>query len=909
LFGRAEASGRLAQLLDDVRRGQGGVLVLRGEPGVGKTALLQLLIGQAAGFRVIRGAGVESETGLAFAGLHELCAPMLGRLDTLAPPQSQALSTAFGLIPGERPDRFLLALAALRLLAETPGSAENQPLLYVMDDAQWLDPASAQILGFVGRRLPPAAIGLVLATRTVGAAPDDLAGLPEYRVIGLDPEAARAVLATVTSGPLDERVRDRIVEETHGNPRALLELHQGVRSAQLAGGFALPDALDLPQRIEHQYRERLRALPEPAQQLVLLAAADTLGDAALFFRAAFGLGLDPDALALAGGIVDVGARVRFRHPLARSAVYRAASPDARHAAHQALAAVTDPRTDPDRRAWHRAHATSGPDEAAAVELIDAAGPALSRGGVAAAAAFWERAVALTPDPGRRAARALTAAGEKYAAGDLEAAQTLLVTAEVGPLDELGRAQAQRRRAQLAFAGHQGREAPALLIHAAARLQPLDADQAQETLLQALVAALYAGRLADRSPVTAPALSAPGSGPGPLLLRGLGERLTGGYAVATLKQALSLYLPRPPAPDWWCTAFTFVAMDLMDDEAWLELATAQVRLARESGTLSRLPFALSHLAGGLIQAGQLSPAAALISEARRLDAGGLPYAPLLLAAWRGDAATALPLTETLTQAASARGEGAALTAVDYARAVLANGLGDYRAAADAADQAAAVDELAVSPWALSELVEAAVRSDQPGRATSAAEQLSAIAAATGTDWACGTAARSRALVSSGAAAEGLYREAIERLGRTRMSTHLARARLGYGEWLRRENRRSDARIELRTAFEALTAMGLAGFAERARRELRATGEKVPRRNQSARAALTAQEEQIAQLARQGRTNPEIGAELFISARTVEWHLRKAFSKLKITSRRDLDVALTRRRTMVDDELPGPAALLD
>jgi len=910
LFGRTDESEILGRLLADVRSGHSAVLVVRGEPGIGKTALLRYLTGEASGFRVARAVGVESEMELPFAGLHQLCGPMLDRLDSLAEPQRRGLGVAFGLASGDNPDRFLVALAALSLLA---GASEEQPLLCVVDDAQWLDQASAQVLGFVGRRLLAESIALVFAARTPVTSPDHLAGLPELRMGGLGNGPARALLATVTSGPLDEGVRARIIEETRGNPLALLDLGRALRPAELAGGFALPDAGDLPQRIEDHYVARIAELPDEARRLVLLAAAEPVGDSALIFRAARVLGLDSGAVSLAAdsGLVDIGASVRFRHPLVRSAAYRAAAIEDRRAAHEALAAATDPRVDPDRRAWHRAHATAGADEAVAQELINSASRALHRGGVAAAAAFRERAAALTPDPAERASRALAAAEAKYAAGDFEAAQALLAAAEIGPLGELGQARVQRMRAQIAFALRRGSDAPPLLLRAAQRLQPLDAELSRQTYLEALVAAIYAGRLAqgeDPGQVARAALSAPPrSEPLPhaqLLLRGLAVRLTEGYLAAapTLQEALRLYRAQPLELDWLCVSYNLVAMDLWDDEAWFDLAAGQVRLARANGTLSWLPFALDYLAEIHVQAGELSQAAALLTEAEHIDPGiraaTLPYVSLLLAAWRGDAPTAVGLAEAMVSDALARGEGAALTYADYAQAVLYNGLGDYARAAEAALNAHVVSEVVISPWALYELVEAAVRSDQRERACAAADRLSAMAAASASDWAYGAAARSRALLSGGPDAEDLYREAIERLSKTRMATHLARARLTYGEWLRRENRRVDARDQLRPAFDAFASMGVQAFAERARRELQATGEKVRKRHENDHADLTPQEEEIAQLARDGRTNPEIGAQLFIGARTVEWHLRKVFAKLDISSRRELDGALKRRQRRPD-----------
>jgi DNA-binding CsgD family transcriptional regulator len=525
-------------------------------------------------------------------------------------------------------------------------------------------------------------------------------------------------------------------------------------------------------------------------------------------------------------------------------------------------------------------------------------------------------VRLTPDSGERASRALAAAEAKYVAGDFEAAQDLLTTAEIGPLDELAAALVQRMRAQIAFALRRGRDAPPLLLRAAQRLQTLDAELARHTYLEALVAAIYAGRLTREQAlgqVARAARSAPSgpSGPEPvlhsqLLLRGLALRLTDGYVAAapTLREALRRYRAEPKELDWFSVSYSMVAMDLWDDEAWFELASGQVRLARTSGTLSWLPFALDYLAEIQIQAGQLSAAEALMLERERIDPGvrqaTLPYVSLLLAVWRGDAPNAAKLTEVITQGAWERGEGAALTYADYATAVLHNGLGNYRIAADAADRASAASEIVISPWALYELAEAAARNKQPERAAAAAGQLAEIAAASATDWAHAAAARSRALLANGDAAEQLYREAIELLSRTRMAAHLARARLSYGEWLRRENRRVDARDQLRPAFEAFTAMGAGSFADRTQRELQATGETVHTRAEGARAELTPQEEQVAQLARQGRTNSEIGEQLFIGARTVEWHLRKVYTKLDITSRRELSEALSRRGT------PGPQA---
>lgn len=904
MFGRAGELALLGRLLDCARNGQSGVRVVRGEPGVGKTALLRQLEREASGFRILRGLGVESEMELPFAGLHQLCAPLLSRLGALPEPQRRSLSVALGLAGGDKPDQFLVAMAALSLMAE---AAEQKPLLCVVDDAHWLDQASAQVLGFVGRHLLAEPIALVFAVRPEAGGAGHLSGLPELTLGGLDEESAEALLGTIISGPVDESVRQRIVAETHGNPLALLELCQGRGPAELAGGFAFPGTAGLPESIEDQYIARLRQLPSPAQQLLLLAAADMTAETSLIYRAARVLGLDTRAAApaAAAGLIEISATMRFRHPLMRSAVYRVADAADRRAAHSALAAVTDPERDPDRRAWHRAHAAAAPDETVAQELASSAGRARRRGGVAAAAAFWEQAVALTPEPGDRAARALTAAEAKFAAGDFASAQALLATAQAGPASDLDHARAQRLTAHTAFALRRGRDAPPLLLHAAQRLQNLDAGLAQQTCLEALVAAIYAGRLAreeDIRAITEAAKSTPLAGPpgqAQLLVQGFALRLTDGYTAAAplIRQALDCRRDHPrELEDWLGVACILAAMDLWDDGAWSDIATRLVRQARSNGTLGWLPFALDYLAEQYIHAGELSQAAALLAESERIDPGIraaiLPYVSLLLAAWRGDETASAELTPVMAHGAAARGEGAALTYTDYATAILNNGLGRYDVAAEAALTASTAGELAISPWSLSELAEVAARAGQRERAAAAGDQLSAIASASGTAWARGVAARSRALAREGRAAEESYAEAVELLEKTTMATQLARARLCYGEWLRREKRRTEARDQLRSAYWAFESMGARAFAERARRELQATGERIRRRGDP-HTDLTPQEEQIAQLAREGHTNQEISTQLFIGSRTVEWHLRNIFTKLDITSRRELDKALSGR----------------
>ena len=895
----------LERLAGAVRAGESRVLVLHGEAGVGKTALLEHLAGHAPGLTVTRAAGVQSEMELAFAGVHQLCAPALDSLDTLPAPQRDALRTAFGISPGPAPDRFLLGLAVLGLLSH---AAARQPLLCLVDDHQWLDRASAQILAFVARRLGVESVGLVFASRDPGG---DLAGLPELRVAGLREADARVLLDAALTGPIDARVRDQIVAETRGNPLALLELPHGLTPQELAGGFGLPGALPLAGSIERNFRRRVEALPRQAQRLLLLAAADPSGDPALVWRAAARLGIGTEAAvpATEAGLAEFGTRLLFRHPLARSAAYQTASAQARQEAHRALAAATDPELDPDRRAWHRAQAAPGPDEDVAAELERSASRARSRGGLTAAAAFLERSAMLTLDPAQRAARALAAARAKSRAGAFDAALELLAVAEAGPLTDLQHAHADLIRAQLAFITSRGAEAPPLLLKAAKRLAGIDPGLSRATYLDALSAGIFTGRLASpgsdllaiaRAAATAPPAPRPPRAPD-MLLDGLTAQYNDGYAagVPLLRDALTAFgegMPPEEELRWLWLACVAAAVRIWDDGSWDALSARHVRLARDTGALSELPLALTSRAFLHLFSGQLTAAAALTEEIQAVKeatgSGLAPYGALGLAAFLGEETRAQALVETTMEDVTLRGEGVGITFAEWANAVLNNGLGRYDKAAAAALHACDYDDdLGSLIWTLPELVEAAVRAGLTEAAARADDRLEEITSACDTDWARGIRARSRALLSEGETAERLYRESIRSLSRTRLRVDLARAHLLYGEWLRRERRRGDAREQLRTALGMLEATGMAGFAERARRELRSTGETARKRGSAAgHEELTAQELLVARLARDGLSNPEIGTRLFISAHTVQYHLRKVFAKLGVTSRSQLDRVL-------------------
>ena len=888
-----------------VRAGPSQALVLRGEAGVGKSALLEYLVQHASGCGITRSAGVESEMELAYAGLQQMCAPFLDRLERLPGPQRDALGTAFGLRDGDAPDRFLVGLAVLSLLSDI---AEQQPRVCVVDDAQWLDAASAQALGFVARRLGAESVGLVLAVRETGGE-RDFAGLPELVVGGLGDPEARELLATVVTGPLDDRVRDRIVAETRGNPLALLELTRGRTPAELLGGFGLRGGPPVPGRIEQRFRERLAPLPPSTRLLLLLAAAEPAGDLVLMWRAAAELGIGPDAAAPAAGLglVDFGARVRFAHPLVRSAVYSAASPEERRHVHGALATATDADVDPDRRAWYRSQAVAGFDEDVAAELERLAGRARARGGLAADAVFRERAVELTPDPRRRAQRALLAAQAKHQAGAPDAALRLLAIAQAGPLDELERARAQLLHAQITFAMTRGRDAPPLLIEAARRLEPLDATLARETYLEAFAAALSADRLVrggDEREIAAAVLAAGwdrSTRASDLLLDGLALLTREGYVAGApaLKVALRAFRDEPLSEEdelRWLWLACRVARALADDGAWDELTARHLELARRIGAFSALPVALTDRVLVELFAGRIGVAMSLAAESDAVvEATGshvMLRTSIVLENWRGRDAEAVALIEARRQDVLRRGEGLWLAANDWGSAIRYNGLGRYEDALALAEHAAgAARGLGPSILLLAELIEAAARSGQAERATGPLAQLAEIAQAAGTDWALGTHARAAAMLAEGEAAERLYQTAIERLSHVKSCATLARAHLLYGEWLRREHRRVDAREQLRAAYTLLSDIGMEAFAERARRELLATGETVRKRTVATLDELTPQEVQVARLAVGGQTNPEIAAQLFLSPRTVEWHLRKVFGKLGVGSRKQLRAALS------------------
>ena len=911
LVGRRAEREAVGTLLAGARAGRSAALVVRGEAGIGKSALLEHARDTAAasGFRVVQARGAESETLFAFSGLHQLCAPLMGPAAPLPEPQQAALGVAFGLRDGPAPDRFLVALAALNLLAEV---AEEGPLLCLVDDAQWLDQASAQVLAFVARRLAAERLALVLGLRDPGDGPGDgdvrpFDGLPDLHLAGLGEADARAVLTAEVPFVLDDAVCNRILAEARGNPLALLELPRNAEPARSAGGFELPDVVSVPRRIEETFRLRSGGLAAETQLLLLVAAAEPTGDATGLGRAAEELGIGRGAAepAEAAGLLEIGTRVRFRHPLVRSAVYQAATAPVHRRAHGALAAATDAQLDPDRRAWHHAQAVSSTDEEVAAELERSADRARARGGLAAAAAFLQRAAELTPDPAGRAKRTVEAAHAKHQAGAPEAALELVTVASRGPLDARQRGRLQLLRGRVEFQLTRGHDVAGTLLDAARALAPLDAALSRETYLHAMDAALVIGG-SDRGLTVVEVAAAARAAPRPpeqggavdLLLDGLVLTYTQGYesGVPVLRRALEEFrgqetlAPGRYGDDSWLWLASRTAAALYDDELTLLLIERQVRLAREAGALAALPAALEGQSISLTLTGDFAHAAELAAEntalTRATGAHPLRNAQLVLSAWCGRAAESQHLHTSTVDRAAGFTDSTEVTIAHYALAVLRNARGEYPAALESAALASASHEMTNSNLALPELVEAAARAGHPRRAADALQELSMRATASGTPWALGLAARSRALTSTGTTAEDHYREAVERLGTCRVATHLARTHLVYGEWLRREGRRQDARDQLRTAHEMLSDMGAEAFTARAARELRATGEHPSARSARATDALTAQELHISRLVATGATSREVGAQLFLSPRTVEAHLRNIFRKLGITSRRQL-----------------------
>jgi DNA-binding CsgD family transcriptional regulator len=901
LYGRRSECSVLDDLVAAVRAGESRAIAIHGEAGIGKTALLSYVVAGVPDMRVLHASGVESEMELPFATLHQLCSPLLDRVEQLPTPQRDALEVAFGRSAGPAPDRFLVGLAVLTLLSL---AAEERPVLCVVDDAQWLDEVSAKTFAFIARRVLAESVGLLFAAREITA---DLGGLPALELHGLRNGDARALLNSVVISRLDEQIRDRIVAETRGNPLALIELPRGLTVEQLAGGLGLlgTSRQELPTRLEQTFRQRIDAISPPARDLLLLAAAEPVGDLVLIRQAADRLGIEIDAAHSSDGLLTIEESVRFRHPLVRSAVYRSAPVTQRRSVHLALAEATDPELDPDRRAWHLAAAAPGPDEAVASELERSADRAQARGGIAAAAAFLHRALELTAGARLRSSRAIAAAEVSFQAGGLDMTRRLLAVAETSPLDDFQAGRAALLTGQLTLVLGYSDDAAPLLLQAARMLEPFDLERARGAYINAYGSALTAAHLGhatvlfqicrailDRLPEEkAPdALS--------LLLKAVAQKHTEGTASAIpiLRRAADglAEMPEHDVLRWGWMA-SIASNELWDKAGRSAVLHRQARIVRGAGALADLPVHLNALALDQVEDGELAKAQVLIAESDTVAAvtGSQfpPFASLRLRSMQGREAEACALIDATIMLATAGRQGLAVNVANWSAAVLFNGLGRYDEAAEAA-RLASVDNNHIFPrmYALSELVEAASRMGDMESANEALQRLVAMTQTAETDAALGAQTRAQALLSTAESADGLYNEAIERFGQTTLRPDLARTHLLYGEWLRRVGRRTHAQGHLRTAHQMFAAMGMEAFAERTRRELAATGEAVAKRTGETREEFTPQEEQIATLVRDGLSNPEIATQLFLSSRTVEWHLRKVYAKLGVRSRRELRAKL-------------------
>ena len=891
----------IARLLDALRDGFGGVMVLTGEPGVGKTRLLEHAADTAGDVTVVRLVGVETETRLAYGALHRLLRPFLTRLGNLPQHQRDALRSVFGLTvaePEQRPsDRFLVGLATLTLLADV---AADWPMLCLVDDVHWLDRESAEALAFVARRLHADSLGLVFAARDGAAQLRQLDALPTVHVEGLPAEEAKTLLASGVPGYLDQAVADRIVAGTGGNPLALLELAAHLGSEQLAGVAPLPDPLPVNAMLEEHFQRSVAALPADTRTLLLLMAATPTDDRATLWRAAGALGLSARAAlpAVRAGILDRGKTFDFRHPLIRSAVYSAADGERRRI-HAVLAATSAP----DRRAWHLAEAAERTDDDVAAELEAASDRAQSRGGYSEQALFLSRAAELTTDPAMRAERYLGAAAAHLMSGDWAAGQTVLDLA-APHLAGSARARARRIRASVEMFHIRAGDVPAMLLDAAAELGTADPAMTWELLYEATHAAIVGGdRLAGTTlehvaKLTADAWHDPAPplwSPDPLM-QGLAREIAYGYdqgapaigeALRRLRGADELRELNSP----FSVIVSFAADELWDIEAKREIAGRLAAVDRSRGALYGLSLALVVLAATELWQGRFAAAEDHYVEADDYSVatgfgGGGEINRALLYAWTGRGRELHAAVRVMRSLAGTHGLGSQDRLAALALSIFELGRGRYREALGHALPSFTQDSLPLGNLMLPYVVEAGVRGGDRGAATAALERIEQRASIAGTPWALGSLARCRALMSDGDAAEGLYLESIELLGKVPVAVELAWSRLLFGEWLRRRRRRADARVQLRAAYESFESWGAAGFAERARIELLATGETARRRGVETRFDLSPQERQVASLAVAGLTNPEIATRLFVTTSTVEFHLNKVFRKLGITSRKQI-----------------------
>jgi len=907
LLGREEEQSSILRNIEAARSGFSAVLALRGEAGIGKTALLDFAVEQSPDLQVARISGSEWEMGLGYSGLHQLTLPFLGGLEVLPAPQRNALRSAFGMDFGSEPNRFMVALATLTLLAEV---ASERPLLCVIDDAHWIDEDSAGALAFVARRLHADRVAMLFGLREIREYLPMFEGLPALELSGLAEKPARELLGSVVHGRIGKRVADRIVSETRGNPLGLIALGGELSAEKVSSGSPL-EILPISERLEQRFLRDVRALSQPDQALLLAAAADPTLDNDRLCRAGAVLGFEnPEASeAGVGQLLDLGPPIAFRHPLIRSAVYYGSSTTDRRRTHEVIASLIDSDTDPDRWAWHLGAAAIGPDEDTAAVLQQAAERGRSRGGFSGSAGLLTRAAELTPNEHRRAERFLAAASATVMAGVPQRSQSLLDLALPGLDSPAELAEALRVRGatlRLLF----DPAAVSALVEAARALEPYDIREARDTWLAALEAEVLAQHDMTGSSlrsVAAEALKVPedsqnAGSMGDLLLKGIASRIAIGHstAVPMLREAIAMMCtdgpygePNLPSP-WWLG--DIACRELWDDSSRREILHRLTAACRDRGALFSLSIALLAQFERETWVGHFDLAEALFVEGRDITTDiGMEVMlwdlfKVTLLGWRGlDAETRLVVAQSEALSESA-GIGALLHHAYTGLVILELGGGKYEEALRYAQRIYDDDPPGYGTQILPELVEAGVRSGHMEMAMAALDRLSDRVKMAGTPLALGILSRSRALVESGENAETLFRESIAQLAGTESAPEVARARLLYGEWLRREKRRVEARTELHLAYEAFDTLGANAFAERTRIELKATGAEARKRSAGTLNDLTPQEEQVARFAASGSTNPEIAAQMFLSASTVEYHLRKVFRKLGLTSRRQLKMSL-------------------
>jgi DNA-binding CsgD family transcriptional regulator len=901
LLDRQAERASIDRALRSVRDGSSATLVIRGPPGVGKTALLGYAADAAPDMGICGVIGIESEINLEFAALHQLLIPFIRDIEDLPGPQRQAMRVAFGMDEGPPADRFLVGLAALTLLAR---AAEERPVLCLIDDAEWLDTESAHALGFVARRLYADRVGM-LVVQSEPAAADAFEQFPQVRVGGLPAAEAGRLLRSVVGAPVADRVLDRILADTERNPLALVEIGTEFTPDELAGRASLPEPVPLSRRLVDRFSRQVRELDPDTQAFLLLAAAGVLGDRAVLWRAARRGGIDADTAAAnaeSAGLVQLSASsVQFRYPLIRSAIYHGAADQDRRRAHLLLSEATS-GTHPDLQAWHQGAAATGPDEDVASALERAAGDAQARGGYAARAGLLRRSIELTPDDGLRARREIALAEAELMSGHPDKARDL-ADAALGRLTDPGaRAAGERLRGEILFVQGNAAESAKVLADAARSLDP-DRPAGRETMAAAMWAAVWAGPVQTRDmAITAaacPHLARSEASVADLLLEGYEARFTAGYgaAVEPFRAAISVLRSADLEPDAglrWYAMGAEAAGSLWDADALLDIAGRFVRTARARGALIQLPVALAMQAIADWVAGRLADAEDRWTEMREIIAASDSWPVLgidsrgegLVLAYTGRVAAAKAAGASQIRECTARGQGGI---ADIGRAIVAIADmcdRDYDSAEFAAATVVGHDQAFTTEAILPELVETAWRSDHHREALNAFGVLSERTLAAGTPWALGVRSRCAALIEEDDRAEDAYQEAISQLQRSRATVELARSHLFYGQWLRRAKRRREARHQLRAAYDMFDAMGADAFTDLASAELSATGERARARRPETTFDLTPQEARVAGLAAEGETNNQIAAELFVSPRTVEYHLGKVFRKLGVTSRAQL-----------------------